>query len=815
MNNYHTSPYFRIKNRKVNYRSMKTQCIHLEKNIFNFINAIRQEPSQIFTYYEKAQNPNYNNNFETQQIFEYINILTEKKISLSPLKQHPELSKISNDLLNYILSKKKVQGRIKYNDLDEEYINLRIRAAPYGRICGKYYEAIILDSTDLLEIISYIIKDLKGRNVLFNEKIKYIGIACGYFEKKSNENVNSIYYGKKINKVCTVIDLIQDFESNDASMSNDINFLNSTNIDYENTNPDILMKTNTVFRDNKQNRLLNTIEKSNSTDKIPPKGIGQAKKYNQLIKDNDNDNNNTIEIKKITVNKSPLLAHDKNFTTTYSANFYLPKSNTHKQIPPLASFATNIKNEKFHFNKNKDNNNEKNLYSNYPFYSQKNLSKKNLKENHKYISDYLSDNNETNTSECFSRTKSTKRKLNKEEKITLLKQINKASRDKSKNKNQRQKNEDDSKSVSLSYNTKKNVSNDISFSDLLSNNDNDKKIKNEKNIKELLKKQLKDEIKKEIEKEVKEEIKAELINKMLFNTALKSKAPNLRIPINNNININGNSYDFGLINNTNYTDGKNIDYNSNRSISSIDIFFPSNKNLATNGNDTAPTILNYSNLDGNANYLNNKDSFIMKKLVKLYNDINTNQIPNNQIQKTKSFMTHNNKSIYYKIPIKTNSSFYSNNNKQDQSYFYNYNNIENIVPKNKKIINLNQKKVIKLFNGQNIINSKSNSPKQGSPRLNLPFRRMIVKNNTNLNNISTKYEKISYDKLIKVPKKIINELNYINDNSIIINNKTNNILYIKQNSPNRIINLRNKSNEQNRIYEKKINYIKYRNNENI
>ena len=811
MNNYHTSPYFRIKNRKVNYRSMKTQCIQLEKSIFNCINTIRRDPSQIFSYFEKAQNSNYNNSFETQQIFEYINILTEKKISLSPLIQHPELSKISNDLLNYILSKKKVQGRIKYNDLDEEFINLRMRAAPYGKICGKYYEAIILDSTDLLEIISYIIKDLKGRNVLFNEKIKYIGIACGYFEKKSNENVNSIYYGKKINKICTVIDLIQDFESNDTSVSNDINFLNSTNIDYETTNPDIFMKTNTIFKDNNQEHLLSTIEKSNSTDKIPPRGIEYMKKYNYLSKDTEN--NNTIEIKKITVNKSPLLTHDKNFTATYSSNFYLPKSNTHKQIPPLASFATNIKNAKFHFNKNKTN--EKKLYNNkYPFYSQNNFSKKNLKENHKYISDYLSDNNETNTTECFSRTKSTKKKLNKEEKITLLKQINKASRDKSKHKNQRLKNEEDSKSISLSYNTKKNMSNDISFSDLLSNNDNDKKLKNDKNIKEMLKIQLKNEIKKEIEKEVKEELKAELINKMLLNNALKNKVPNLRIPINNNININGNSYDFGLINNTNYTDGKNIDYNTNRSISSIDIFFPSSKNLATNGNDTAPNILNYSNIDGNTNYIN-KDNFIMKKLVKLYNDINTNQISKNQLEKNKSYITHNNKSIYCKIPIKTNSSFFSNNNKQEQSFFYNFNNNGNIAPKNKKMININQKKIIKLYNGQNIINSKSNSPKPGSSRLNLPFRKMIVKNNTNLNNISTKYEKISYDKLIKIPKKIINELNYINENSVIVNSKTNNILYIKQNSPHRITNLGTKGKEQNKIYEKKINYIKYKNNENI
>ena len=207
----------------------------------------------------------------------------------------------------------------------------------------------------------------------------------------------------------------------------------------------------------------------------------------------------------------------------------------------------------------------------------------------------------------------------------------------------------------------------------------------------------------------------------------------------------------------------------------------------------------------------------MKKLVKLYNDINTSQMPKNHLQKNKSYINNNNnnKNVYYKIPVKTNSSFYSNNNKQDQSYFYIFNNSENIVPKNKKIINLNQKKVIKLYNGQNLVNSKSNSPKQGNSRLNMPFRRMIVKNNTNLNNISTKYEKISYDKLIKIPKKIINELNYINDNSIIINNKTNNILYIKQNSPHRITNLGTKGNEQKRIYEKKINYIKYKNHENM
>ena len=239
MYNFSNSPYKSIKKRVNKYNPRKIQCIQLEKDIFNFINLIRREPYKYIEFFQKANNYN-DNSTETEQIFNYINNLSQNHISLSPLYQIPELTKISSDLLNYLINIKKKEGIIKYNNLDEEYINLRMRAAPYGIIRGKYYEAIVLDSTNLLEIISYIMKDIKGRNVLFYEKIKYIGIACGYFETFNNTNNF---------KICTIIDMIQDFDLNYTSINNNI-FINEK---YKNKTPEVFMRIKSVFKDKKKN----------------------------------------------------------------------------------------------------------------------------------------------------------------------------------------------------------------------------------------------------------------------------------------------------------------------------------------------------------------------------------------------------------------------------------------------------------------------------------------------------------------------------------------------------------------------------------
>ena len=268
--------------------------------------------------------------------------------------------------------------------------------------------------------------------------------------------------------------------------------------------------------------------------------------------------------------------------------------------------------------------------------------------------------------------------------------------------------------------------------------------------------------------------------------------PNLKIPINNNVNINETSYDFGIINNTNTNpsiDGKNVEANTNRSISSIDIFFQPNKNM-----QTMPGVVNYSQ----TNKSNNKNN-IVKKLVKLYKVINKKDIVNKPIPNNNSFTRQNN--IYYKIPI-MNNNLYSNNrnNIYNNSYYYKKNNINNTQRNNNnKVINIGNK-----FenHNQNMVNYNSNSPKRRNIGPSFPFRKIVVKNNVNN---APKNNKKAYDKIIKIPKKIIN---YLDNNRIIINNKTNNIVYIKQLSP-----IRNAHYNKQNIYDNnpKINKLNLNN----
>ena len=788
MYKFKSSPYFKTIRKVENYTSLKMQCINLEKDLFNFINLIRKEPNKLIEHFENAQkNPNYNINFETQQIFDFINNLIENNISLPPLREKQVLNKISFELVNYLINVKKIEGVINYNNLEEEYINFRIRAAPYGRVRGKYYEAIVLDSTNLLEIISYIMKDIKGRNVLFNEKIKYIGISCGFYENINNRN--NIYYNNITkNKICTIIDMVQDFEINHKRTNDNIdNNYNKMLIEkYKNKSPEIFMRIKTDFKDidDEESFVNNRIEKKHSFDR-------EIKKYHKLSREDTYDNlNKSTDTKKIVVNKSPLL-NKKKYTKTYSNNFYLGKSYTNRIKPPLYSFQSNIKNQKFlniYNDSNNIDNGTNNKYRNNSLYfsSQYNFNK-NEKSNKKMITDNIS---EKQSNSSFSKNKMSKKKLNRQEKIELLKKINKASRDKTKKSKTNIKAEEDSKSVS--FNTKKNISNDISFSEIISY-DNDKKIKDEKEFKAILKNQIKNEIKKEM-KEAKEEIKAELVNKMILssNRYIKKNLPNLKIPINNNVNINETSYDFGIINNTNTNpsiDGKNVEANTNRSISSIDIFFQPNKNM-----QTMPGVVNYSQ----TNKSNNKNN-IVKKLVKLYKVINKKDIVNKPIPNNNSFTRQNN--IYYKIPI-MNNSLYSNNrnNIYNNSYYYKKNNINNTQRNNNnKVINIGNK-----FenHNQNMVNYNSNSPKRRNIGPSFPFRKIVVKNNVNN---APKNNKKAYDKIIKIPKKIIN---YLDNNRIIINNKTNNIVYIKQLSP-----IRNAHYNKQNIYDNnpKINKLNLNN----
>ena len=135
--------------------------------------------------------------------------------------------------------------------------------------------------------------------------------------------------------------------------------------------------------------------------------------------------------------------------------------------------------------------------------------------------------------------------------------------------------------------------------------------------------------------------------------------------------------------------------------------------------------------------------------------------------------------VYHKVPF-GNSNIYCNKITKKNNTF------------NLKTNKFEEKKIVMNLNNHNILNS----PRPLNKYSDMTFQKNIVRK-ININNIPN-MKKNNINKIIKIPKKIINNLNYIDNNSIIINNKTNNIVYIKQTSPNRI-----KSYEIHNIYKKK------------
>jgi hypothetical protein len=235
------------------------------------------------------------------------------------------------------------------------------------------------------------------------------------------------------------------------------------------------------------------------------------------------------------------------------------------------------------------------------------------------------------------------------------------------------------------------------------------------------------------------------------------------LPVNKALDFNSTG-NFGLLNKKN-SETKN-DSIKQRNISSIDIFFPTST-IHTEKSNNQNQINNNNNINNNS--FVKKDSCIIKKLVKLYNNINIRGESNNTISNSNSFYLKNNNNIYHKIPVINNNL--CNNNKKEQNYICNNKIIINkkiIIPKS-KIINFDNN-----YNNQSINSFKPNSPKERNKIA--PFKKIIVKNKNTLGR---------NDKMIMSSKRI-NEMNNPDDKSNVnINNSDNSIIYIKHISPKR------------------------------
>ena len=179
--------------------SLNNPCKKLEIYLFNFINKIRQNPKELENQYFQNNISKITSNKTTPEfiIFNFLKKISKNKKQLLPLKTTPELSKLPREILDYIIKLHKKEDRINYKYFVPKNLTLRNRALSIGSIKGKYYEIIIINSINNIQIINYIINDNKARNILFNDKIKYIAISCDFL---------------KLGKICSVIDIIQDFE---------------------------------------------------------------------------------------------------------------------------------------------------------------------------------------------------------------------------------------------------------------------------------------------------------------------------------------------------------------------------------------------------------------------------------------------------------------------------------------------------------------------------------------------------------------------------------------------------------------------------
>ena len=171
-----------------------------------------------------------------------------------------------------------------------------------------------------------------------------------------------------------------------------------------------------------------------------------------------------------------------------------------------------------------------------------------------------------------------------------------------------------------------------------------------------------------------------------------------------------------------------------------------------------------------------------------------NKTPDNTSGRTRSFI--NNKSpqkirkqnfVYHKIPFGNKNIFCNHINKKNDVF-----NLKINTGQCKNDI----RNIYNIKSPTNKLNYYNNSPRPVHKESLLTFKKIIVKN-INIDNTS-QGNKTRIEKKIKFPKKIINNLNYIDNNRIIINNKTKNIVYIKQTSPNKM-----KSYDMNNIYKKK------------
>ena len=302
--------------------SQKINCItQLEKDIYILINYIRTNP---LDFSKNLIKNNKNENLTDEQI-EIIKFLEEKynKEKLLPFHEIPEISEAAKNLLYNICQNDSINGDKNLKKLKPSSLNLRTRLSNYGLRTGRIFENVIFEIENPEDIVTHILKDENGRNMLLSNKMKFIGIGCCILPS---------------NKICSVIDIVQDFIPYKKSKKNNIKINN-----YINTN--ISTKENNFSP--KMNIIINNTNNNNEyIPNIINKKLSNQRKKNVIY---ENANNNTENIYKSNEYSSMDLNEQKSYK---SYNIII---NNNNKIIPIRSNLNNI-NELNGNNKDKNKN---------------------------------------------------------------------------------------------------------------------------------------------------------------------------------------------------------------------------------------------------------------------------------------------------------------------------------------------------------------------------------------------------------------------------------------------------------------------------
>ena len=228
-----------------------------------------------------------------------IEFLKEQK-PLEGLTYNESISNGCNDLLNVLM----MHDGFNENELNNPRYSLLNRMHSNGIPFGEIYELIDYGMFDPeFIVINFILGDDDDnkidRNIIFNPKLKTVGIASGILPS---------------DKVCTVIDFAEDYFEPDETISLDIQ------LKYKNRQREMIYDTRTYTRDsgknfNKDTSIISTNKKNSNIDKNI-NNLFSMKRNQFMGHNNDNFNKNGIDmdgLKLINMNENEVEIENDNY----------------------------------------------------------------------------------------------------------------------------------------------------------------------------------------------------------------------------------------------------------------------------------------------------------------------------------------------------------------------------------------------------------------------------------------------------------------------------------------------------------------------